>query len=214
MRRVRHPVLAECGESARQAASKDSYSFLERAVRAFGSTRAPQRSRPEIAEPAGGRPCGAVLRGTWSPSHATSIRCPGRGRCGLRPARTPAASPARPRRRGPAYPGHPLYTYVGDTKPGEAKGNELNLAASGRLTASSQHPGTGRLRRPGEGWHVATGQAFNDHRGADNGRAGCRRARRRRGGTTAAGYGMDPYRHPPPRPGRTPSLSSSPRPAS
>jgi hypothetical protein len=39
MRRVRRPVLAECGESARQATSKDSYPFLERAVRAFGSTR-------------------------------------------------------------------------------------------------------------------------------------------------------------------------------
>jgi predicted lipoprotein with Yx(FWY)xxD motif len=27
-----------------------------------------------------------------------------------------------------AYNGHPLYTYVGDTKPGEAKGNGLNLS--------------------------------------------------------------------------------------
>jgi predicted lipoprotein with Yx(FWY)xxD motif len=26
------------------------------------------------------------------------------------------------------YGGHPLYTYVGDTKPGEAKGNGLNLS--------------------------------------------------------------------------------------
>jgi predicted lipoprotein with Yx(FWY)xxD motif len=26
------------------------------------------------------------------------------------------------------YNGHPLYTYVGDTKPGEAKGNGLNLS--------------------------------------------------------------------------------------
>jgi predicted lipoprotein with Yx(FWY)xxD motif len=26
------------------------------------------------------------------------------------------------------YDGHPLYTYVGDTKPGEAKGNGLNLS--------------------------------------------------------------------------------------
>jgi len=46
MRRVRRPVLAECGESARQAASKESYPILERAVRAFGSTQAPQSSRP------------------------------------------------------------------------------------------------------------------------------------------------------------------------
>jgi hypothetical protein len=37
MRRFRRLVLAERGESARQAASKDSYPILERAVRAFGS---------------------------------------------------------------------------------------------------------------------------------------------------------------------------------
>ena len=30
--------------------------------------------------------------------------------------------------RQAAYNGHPLYTYVGDTKPGEAKGNGLNLS--------------------------------------------------------------------------------------
>jgi hypothetical protein len=64
MRRVLRPVLAECGESARQAASKDSYPFLERAVRAFGSTRArgvPGQKSP--GQPAAG-PRGAVLRGT------------------------------------------------------------------------------------------------------------------------------------------------------
>ena len=27
-----------------------------------------------------------------------------------------------------SYDGHPLYTYIGDTKPGEAKGNGLNLS--------------------------------------------------------------------------------------
>jgi predicted lipoprotein with Yx(FWY)xxD motif len=27
-----------------------------------------------------------------------------------------------------AYDGHPLYTYVGDTAPGQAKGNGLNLS--------------------------------------------------------------------------------------
>ena len=37
MRRIRRPVLAECGESARQSASKDSYPFPERVVRTFGS---------------------------------------------------------------------------------------------------------------------------------------------------------------------------------
>jgi hypothetical protein len=41
MRRACAPgrVLAECGESARQTTSKDSYPVLERAARAFGSTR-------------------------------------------------------------------------------------------------------------------------------------------------------------------------------
>jgi hypothetical protein len=38
----RCPVLAECGESARQAASEDTYPFLERAGQAFGSTPAPR----------------------------------------------------------------------------------------------------------------------------------------------------------------------------
>ena len=36
-----------------------------------------------------------------------------------------------PRSDGPAkatYDGHPLYTYVGDTAPGQAKGNGLNLS--------------------------------------------------------------------------------------
>jgi hypothetical protein len=65
MRRIRRPVLAERGESARQAASKDSYSFLARAVRAFGSPRAPQRSRPEIAKPAGRR--AVRRRPAWEP---------------------------------------------------------------------------------------------------------------------------------------------------
>ena len=50
-----------------------------------------------------------------------------------------------------AYNGHPLYTYVGDTKPGEAKGNGLNLsggvwhevAASG-AAAPAAHPSSSK----------------------------------------------------------------------
>jgi len=49
-----------------------------------------------------------------------------------------------------AYDGHPLYTYVGDTAPGQAKGNGLNLSggvwhevtASGGA-ASAQSPSSG-----------------------------------------------------------------------
>ena len=49
-----------------------------------------------------------------------------------------------------AYDGHPLYTYVGDTAPGQAKGNGLNLSggvwhvvpASGGATAA-QSPSSG-----------------------------------------------------------------------
>jgi len=41
MQHSRCPVLAECGESARQAASRDTYPVLERAGHAFGSTPAP-----------------------------------------------------------------------------------------------------------------------------------------------------------------------------
>jgi predicted lipoprotein with Yx(FWY)xxD motif len=49
------------------------------------------------------------------------------------------------------YNGHPLYTYVADTSPGEAKGNNLNLSggvwhemtASGAAAASSGSSGGG-----------------------------------------------------------------------
>jgi predicted lipoprotein with Yx(FWY)xxD motif len=50
---------------------------------------------------------------------------------------TPAASPGVPSRVGTikrtdgpeqlTYNGHPLYTYIGDTAPGQAQGNNLNL---------------------------------------------------------------------------------------
>lgn len=47
-----------------------------------------------------------------------------------------------------SYNGHPLYTYIGDTKPGEAKGNGLNLSGgvwhevteSGSAPAPSSSP--------------------------------------------------------------------------
>ena len=51
-----------------------------------------------------------------------------------------------------AYDGHPLYTYVGDTAPGEAKGNGLNLsggvwhevtASGGAAPAQSSSSGSG-----------------------------------------------------------------------
>ena len=51
-----------------------------------------------------------------------------------------------------AYDGHPLYTYVGDTAPGEAKGNGLNLsggvwhvvtASGGAAPAQSPSSGSG-----------------------------------------------------------------------
>jgi predicted lipoprotein with Yx(FWY)xxD motif len=50
------------------------------------------------------------------------------------------------------YDGHPLYTYVGDTKPGEAKGNGLNLSggvwnevtpSGGAAATSSPSSGSG-----------------------------------------------------------------------
>ena len=51
-----------------------------------------------------------------------------------------------------AYDGHPLYTYVGDTAPGQAKGNGLNLsggvwhevtASGGAAPAKSSSSGSG-----------------------------------------------------------------------
>ena len=58
------PVLAECGESARQAASEDTYHFLERAGQASGSAPAklPSPARLMVGETSiqlvsgGGRP--------------------------------------------------------------------------------------------------------------------------------------------------------------
>jgi predicted lipoprotein with Yx(FWY)xxD motif len=49
------------------------------------------------------------------------------------------------------YNGHPLYTYVGDTKPGEAKGNGLNLSGgvwhevtvSGAAVSGGSSPSSG-----------------------------------------------------------------------
>ena len=58
-----------------------------------------------------------------------------------------------------AYNGHPLYTYVGDTKPGEAKGNGLNLSggvwhevvASG-AAAPAAHPSSSKSSGGGGGY--------------------------------------------------------------
>jgi predicted lipoprotein with Yx(FWY)xxD motif len=43
------------------------------------------------------------------------------------------------------YDGHPLYTYVGDTAPGQNKGNGLNLSGGlwYEMTVSGSTPGTG-----------------------------------------------------------------------
>jgi predicted lipoprotein with Yx(FWY)xxD motif len=43
------------------------------------------------------------------------------------------------------YDGHPLYTYVGDTSPGQAKGNGLNLSGGlwYEMTVSGAKPATG-----------------------------------------------------------------------
>jgi len=46
------------------------------------------------------------------------------------------------------YNGHPLYTYVADTAPGQAKGNGLNL--SGGSGMRSPRPGRPRRPRPPE----------------------------------------------------------------
>jgi predicted lipoprotein with Yx(FWY)xxD motif len=42
------------------------------------------------------------------------------------------------------YDGHPLYTYVGDTAPGQAKGNGLNLSGGlwYEMTVSGARPAT------------------------------------------------------------------------
>ena len=66
-----------------------------------------------------------------------------------------------------AYDGHPLYTYVGDTAPGQAKGNGLNLSggvwhevtASGGAApaqSSSSGSGGGGTERPGDGRAAGT----------------------------------------------------------
>jgi len=64
---------------------------------------------------------------------------------------TPAAGPGLPGRLGTitrpggttqaTYNGHPLYTYVGDARPGQANGNNLNL--NGGLWHEVTIPGAG-----------------------------------------------------------------------
>ena len=63
MRRGRHLVLAECGESARQAASEDTYPLTEtgRAVVRFNT--APQRSGQKSPGQATARPYVAFVFG-------------------------------------------------------------------------------------------------------------------------------------------------------
>ena len=53
------------------------------------------------------------------------------------------------------YDGHPLYTYVGDTRPGQADGNGINASGgvwhevtASRAAAPASPPGTERLRVP------------------------------------------------------------------
>ena len=48
------------------------------------------------------------------------------------------------------YDGHPLYTYVGDTAPGQAKGNGKNLSGGlwYEMTVSGAKPAGGRRHQP------------------------------------------------------------------
>ncbi len=49
-----------------------------------------------------------------------------------------------------SYDGHPLYTYVGDTAPGQAKGNGLNISGGlwYEMTVSGSTPGAGTGASP------------------------------------------------------------------
>ncbi|HJZ09252.1 MAG TPA: hypothetical protein VJ283_14295 [Trebonia sp.] len=51
------------------------------------------------------------------------------------------------------YDGHPLYTYVGDTAPGQAKGNALNLSGGlwYEMTVSGATPAVSSLAASGSG---------------------------------------------------------------
>ena len=86
-----------------------------------------------------------------------------------------------------AYDGHPLYTYVGDTAPGQAKGNGLNLSGGCgqrcprpaarrrpepvigvRWPAGTERPGDGRLPEA----HEVTEQRRPAVRARDGSRCG------------------------------------------
>ena len=61
-----------------------------------------------------------------------------------------------------AYDGHPLYTYVGDTAPGQAKGNGLNLSGGvwHEVTASggaAPAPSASQSSRSGGGYWAGAG---------------------------------------------------------
>jgi predicted lipoprotein with Yx(FWY)xxD motif len=64
--------------------------------------------------------CNGTRAAYWPPVTGTSTAGPGvTGRLGTI-RRADGSTQA-------AYDGHPLYTYVGDTAPGQANGNNLNL---------------------------------------------------------------------------------------
>ena len=74
----------------------------------------------------------------FAPDTATRSNCSGSCAAYWPPVTgLPAAGPGVPGRLGTiarshgvtqaTYNGHPLYTYVGDTRPGQANGNNLNL---------------------------------------------------------------------------------------
>ena len=74
----------------------------------------------------------------FAPDTVTTSKCYGSCAAYWPPATgTAAASPGLPGRIGTitrtggarqlTYNGHPLYTYIADTAPGQAKGNNLNL---------------------------------------------------------------------------------------
>jgi predicted lipoprotein with Yx(FWY)xxD motif len=96
---------------------------------------------------------------SFAPDTPATSKCP--GSCA---AYWPPVTPVPPRPARPAGPGrrdhpdrwlppahlqrHPLYTYIGDTAPGQAKGNNLNLnggLSPGRGYARPGRPVIGRL---------------------------------------------------------------------
>ena len=137
-------VLAACGSSG--SASSSSSGTSNHAVASVSSLKTAKIGGATVLTNAGGF---AVY--SFGPDTSTMSNCNGTCAQNWPPVKGPASASGVKGTFGTikrsngstqaTFDGHPLYTFVGDTAPGEAKGNGLN--ASGNAAAGSSSSGSG-----------------------------------------------------------------------